>query len=101
MKGMIVATLQIEHAITDLDTWLEAFGSFADARKNAGVITQRLRQPVDDVKYIVVDLGFETIEAANAFKQFLEDVIWQSEDLSPGLAGVPRARILDDVAAAS
>ena len=30
-----MATLHIEHAITDLDTWLGAFNSFAEARANA------------------------------------------------------------------
>ena len=93
-------TLHIEHAITDLNTWLGAFGSFADARKNAGVVTERLRQPVDDERYIVVDLEFATVEAAGAFKGFLEEVVWQSRDLSPGLDGVPIARILHDVPAA-
>jgi hypothetical protein len=92
-----VPTLHIEHAITDLDTWLHAFGRFADARKNAGVVTQRVRQPVDDAKYIVVDLEFETVQAAKAFKEFLESVVWQSRDLSPGLGGVPIARVFEDV----
>lgn len=90
-------TLHIEHAITDLDTWLGAFGRFADARKNAGVVTQQVRQPVDDAKYIVVDLEFETVRAAEAFKEFLKTVIWQSGDLSPALGGVPIARVLEDV----
>jgi hypothetical protein len=97
-KGTVVPTLHIEHAITDLDTWLGAFGRFSDARRNAGVVTQRLRQPVDDAKYIVVDLEFETAQAAESFKEFLETVVWRSADLSPGLGGVPIARVLDDVA---
>lgn len=94
-------TLHIEHAITDLATWLEAFGRFAEARSNAGVVTQFVRQPIDDSKYIVVDLDFETVEAAEGFKHFLETVVWQSRDLSPGLSGVPVARVLDDVDGAS
>jgi hypothetical protein len=92
-----VPTLHIEHAITDLDTWLDAFGRFADARRNAGVVTQRVRQPVDDPTYIVVDLEFETVQTAEAFKRFLETVVWQSSDLSPGLDGAPVARIFEDV----
>jgi hypothetical protein len=92
-----VPTLQIAHPITDLDTWLGAFGRFADARSNAGVVAQRLRQPVDDDHYIVVDLEFESVEAAGSFKKFLEDVIWQSTELSPGLAGTPMARVLVEV----
>ncbi|HPU38976.1 MAG TPA: hypothetical protein PLS63_05340 [Microthrixaceae bacterium] len=90
-------TLHIEHPITDLDTWLGAFNSFTDARRNAGVRAHRIRQPVDDPCYIVVDLEFEDDEAALSFKAFLEDVIWQSKELSPGLHGVPTARLLHDV----
>jgi hypothetical protein len=92
-----VPTLHIEHAITDLETWLDAFGRFADARKNAGVVNERVRQPVNDAEYIVVDLEFETVQAAEAFKTLLETVVWQSADLSPGLGGVPTARVLEDV----
>jgi hypothetical protein len=36
-------------------------------------------------------------EAATAFKELLEGVVWQSKDLSPGLDGAPTARVLDDV----
>jgi hypothetical protein len=31
-----LATLHIEHAISDLETWLGAFGRFAEARQRAG-----------------------------------------------------------------
>lgn len=92
-----MATLHIEHAITDLDTWLGAFESFAEARAGAGVTAQRVRQPVDDDRYIVVDLDFGSVEEAEAFKGFLEDVVWQNQELSPGLAGTPGARVLHDV----
>ena len=92
-----MATLHIEHAITDLDTWLGAFNSFAEARANAGVTAQRVRQPVDDDRYIVVDLDFDSVESAEAFKGFLEHVVWQDRAMSPGLDGTPAARILDDV----
>jgi len=93
-------TLHIEHAITDRDVWIGAFARFAEARRNAGVVTQRVRQPVDDPHYIVVDLEFDTLQEAESFKTFLESVVWQSADLSPGLGGAPAARVLDDVDAA-
>lgn len=92
-----MATLHIEHPITDLSTWLGAFNNFADARKNAGVRAQRVRQPVGDPRFIVVDLEFDDSEAAHRFKDFLEGVVWQAKDLSPGLDGAPTARVLDDV----
>src|SRR3954468_10990502 len=90
-------TLHIEHPITSLDTWLEAFHRFDDARANAGVTSETIQQPVDDDNYIVVDLEFASVEAARSFKEFLETVVWQSSDLSPGLAGTPTAKVLDVV----
>jgi hypothetical protein len=92
-----VVTLHIEHPISDLGTWLTAFARFGDAREEAGVVGQRIYQPVDDDKYIVVALDFETTGRAAEFKEFLETVVWESRDLSPGLAGTPQARLLEEV----
>ena len=92
-----MARLHIEHPITDLSTWLGAFNNFEQARRDAGVTGQQIHQPIDDDRYIVVDLDFVTVEAANGFKEFLEQVIWQSPEMSPGLSGTPRARLLHEV----
>ena len=92
-------TLHIEHEISDLGTWFGAFHQFEDARRQAGVTAQRIHQPVDDDKYIVVQLDFDTLDAAERFKNFLESVVWKSEDLSPALAGTPRARVLREAEA--
>ena len=90
-------TLHIEHPISDLDTWLGAFNSFRQARSDAGVRAHRIHQPIDDAGYIVVQLDFDAVEAAERFKGFLETVVWKSPELSPGLAGTPRARVLREV----
>jgi hypothetical protein len=92
-----MATLHIEHPITDLDTWLGAFGRFDEARRKAGVTAQRVHQPIDDNEHIYVELDFDTAEAAEAFKGFLETKVWSSPDASPGLGGTPRARVLTEV----
>ncbi len=91
-------TLHIQHPITDLETWLAAFNRFADARRTAGVRGERIRQPVDNPNYIVVDLEFETVADATAFRHFLEDQVWKVRENSPGLAGTPEAMILEAVA---
>jgi hypothetical protein len=93
-----MATLHIEHGITDLDTWLGAFGRFGEAREKAGVKAQRVHQPVDDDRYILVELDFDTAEQAEAFKGFLETNVWSNPEASPGLDGAPRARVLNEVA---
>ena len=59
-----MATLHIEHAITDLATWRAAFDRFAEARADAGVTTSRIFQPIDDQAYVIVHLDFESAEAA-------------------------------------
>jgi hypothetical protein len=92
-----MATLHIEHPISDIDTWLGAFGRFADAREKAGVRAVRIAQPVDDDNYIYVALDFDTVEKAEAFKRFLETNVWASADASPALKGTPTARVLEEV----
>jgi hypothetical protein len=93
-----MTTLHIEHAITDLDTWLGAFRGFADARRAAGVRDERVTRPVDDPAYIVVDLEFDSEAGATAFLGFLPTQVWQVPESSPGLAGTPRTLILEPVA---
>jgi len=92
-----MATLHIEHPISDLQTWLGAFNRFEAARRQAGVRSQRVDRPVDDDKYIYVRLDFDTVEEATAFKSFLETTVWTSADASPALVGTPAARILTEV----
>ncbi|HVE63773.1 MAG TPA: hypothetical protein VNB94_08240 [Mycobacteriales bacterium] len=93
-----MATLHIEHAITDLATWLGAFNTFAETRAGAGVRSERVHQPADDEKYIYVQLDFDDVPAAEAFLGFLERVVLASADASPALVGSPRGRVLEYVA---
>jgi hypothetical protein len=79
-----MATLHIEHPITDLQTWMGAFTRFDEARKKAGVRAQHVRQPVDDDKYIYITLDFDSVEEATAFKGFLETTVWASSEDLPG-----------------
>ena len=73
-------TLSIEHAITDFPTWKMAFDRFADARDQAGVLADRIRRPIDDAKYLVIDLDFETKERAEAFCHLLTTVVWSNPE---------------------
>ena len=91
-------TLHIEHAITDLDTWLSAFNGFADARRRAGVRAERIQQPVDNAGYVVLDLEFGTVGEAESFLHFLNDQVWVVAENAPALAGAPQAMILEQVA---
>ncbi len=90
-----MSTLRIEHSVSDFDTWDDAFGRFASRRKEAGVLRERILQPIDDAHYVFVDLEFATLEAAQGFKQFLETQVWSNPVNSPALRGSPRCRIAD------
>jgi hypothetical protein len=87
-------TLHIEHAIVDFDRWQQAFDSFADTRARAGVLSHRVLRPVDDPRYVVIDLDFATVAEAEAFLGFLRDRVWAVPANSPALAGIPQTRIL-------
>jgi hypothetical protein len=92
-----MATLRIEHAIHDYQTWQAAFDRFAEARAQAGVHGYTIRQPADDPKYLMLDLEFETAGRAAAFAEFLRSSVWSSPAASPGLAGTPTTMVLDVV----
>jgi len=93
-----MATLHIQHPVTDLDTWTSAFNRFADARLKAGVRAQRIQRPVDNPKFVVIDLDFDSIGEAQSFQSFLTTRVWANPENSPGLAGTPETMILESVA---
>lgn len=92
-----MATLHIEHPIVDLDLWQAAFDRFADLRARAGVRAHRVQQPVDDARYVVVDLDFDSTGEAERFLGFLRTEVWSSPENAPALAGTPQTRILRPV----
>lgn len=86
-----MATLHIEHRVTDFGTWSQAYARFADARDQAGVRQARIQQPVDDPAYVVIDLDFDTIGEADKFLTFLHETVWPT---ATALASPPQTRIL-------
>jgi hypothetical protein len=87
-------TLHIEHAITGFAAWKAAFDRFAEVRRDAGVLRHRVAQPVDDDRYVLIDLDFATAEEARAFLAFLTTNVWPTGN-APALVGQPQARILE------
>jgi hypothetical protein len=90
-------TLHIEHAIVDFDLWKAAFDRFAELRKQSGVLRHHVQQPVDDPRYVVIDLDFRTTDEAERFLAFLREKVWSSQENAPALAGRPQTRILEPV----
>ena len=90
-----MATLQIEHAVTDFPTWADAFGRFAEIRVQAGVKADRVRRPIDDDRYVIIELDFDDADSAQSFLAFLEDRVWSNRENAPALAGEPTTRIVE------
>jgi hypothetical protein len=84
-----MATLHIQHPITDFGTWESAFNRFADARRNAGVRAHRIQRPVDNPSFVVIELDFDSTAEAQSFLGFLRTRVWANPENSPGLAGTP------------
>ena len=94
-KGTPLTTLRIEHPINNYDVWREAFDRYGQARSNAGVLGFVIHRPVDDPLYVMIDLELPNVTAAQGFAAFLTSSVWSNPDTSPGLAGVPVARVLE------
>jgi hypothetical protein len=90
-----MATLHIEHPITDFETWRQAFEGFAEGRRQAGVRAHRVQRPVDDDRYVVIDLDFDDVASAESFLRFLQTNVWSNRGSSPALAGDPQTRVLE------
>jgi hypothetical protein len=90
-----VVTLHIEHAITDFDTWKQAFDRFADMRRSSGVARHRIQRPADDDRYVLIDLDFSKADDASSFLDFLTTTVWSTPTNAPALVGVPQTRVLN------
>ena len=89
--------VQIEHPITNWDSWKAAFDSDPVRRQESGVRRYRIVRPLDDPNYIAVDLEFDDASAAEAFRGSLE-TMWRSPHAASLLGGAsPRARLVETV----
>jgi hypothetical protein len=89
-------TLQIEHAISDFDVWKQAFDADPVRREESGVRRYRVFRPLDEPRYVKIDLDFDSVREAENFRAALEG-LWGSGRAAPALAGKPHTRIVEEV----
>lgn len=94
--GRHMVTLHIEHAVSDLASWKQAFGRAAPIREQHGVRRHEVRSPTNDPQRLLIDLTFDDVDAAERFLVVLHQ-IWRTPAASPALVGAPQARILEQV----
>jgi hypothetical protein len=88
--------LQFEHAIKDFAMWKAAFDRDPIDRRTRGVRRHRIYRPLDDPNYVVGELEFETLVAARACGDALQQ-LWSNSRAAPALLGTPRVRIIETV----
>ncbi|MBG0741242.1 hypothetical protein IV500_17890 [Paeniglutamicibacter antarcticus] len=86
--------LRIEHPTEDFATWKAAFDRDPAGRGKAGVQQYSIYQPVDNPRYVLIDLEFETVTQAERLLDTMK-LIWSSGAAGPALGGEPRTQILE------
>lgn len=67
--------LRIEHPIFNYEDWKRAFDSDPVNREKSGVRRHQLLRPIDDEKYVIIDLELDTANQAEALLAALR-VLW-------------------------
>jgi len=87
--------LQIEHGVRDYDAWRRAFDNDPVDRKGGGVRRYRILRPTDDPAFVAVELEFDELGKAEAFRDALVE-LWSRAGGGLGLVDA-RARIVEEV----
>lgn len=72
-----MTSLHIENTVKDFDAWKAAFDKFDRFRAEKGMRSYRMARQVDDPNRVVIDLDFDSVEEASAFRGALAK-IWQT-----------------------
>ena len=86
--------LRIEHPIFDFDGWKKAFDSDPVGREKSGVRRYQILRPVDDPRYVMIDLEFDTESQAEALLAAMR-VVWGRVEGT--IMMNPQARIVEAV----
>ena len=86
--------LRIEHPTQDFITWKAAFDRDPVGRSKSGVQRYSIYQPVDNPRYVLIDLEFETVGQAEGLLASMKQ-IWSSGAAGAALGGEPRTQILE------
>jgi len=72
-----MATLHIENTVRNFEEWKAVFDKFDRFRAEKGMRSYRIARQVDDPDTVVLDLDFDSLEAATDFRGALEQ-IWRT-----------------------
>jgi len=82
--------VRIEHSVPSYEAWKRAFDSDPADRAGSGVRRYEILRQHDDPNYVMIDLEFDSLDAAEAFLGTMER-IWGGP--AKAVMQSPRARI--------
>jgi hypothetical protein len=85
-------TLRIEHAVPSFEAWKQAFDQDPVGRQQGGVRRYQILRQVDDPNYVLIDLDFDDVDAAETFLAALREMWGRVEVMRD-----PKARIVETV----
>ena len=88
--------LQIEHAVPNFEGWKQAFDSDPVGRERSGVRRYRILRPIDDPNFAIIELEFDTVEAAQGLLAAMQ-VVWGR--VQGSIIDAPHSRIVEQVEA--
>ncbi|MDL1902905.1 hypothetical protein FBR02_19325 [Anaerolineae bacterium CFX9] len=56
--------LHIEHSVSNFDAWKASFDTYEAFRQKSGVRCYRVSRPIDNPNFAMIDLEFDSLEAA-------------------------------------
>ena len=87
--------LRMEHPIHDFASWKAAFDSDPIGRDRSGVRRYTILQPRNDPHYVMIDLEFDDVEAAEKVAAALQK-LWERVQ-TEGLIGSQQLRVVEVV----
>ncbi len=64
----MAAQLRLRYELDDYDAWRRVFDKDPLDRKGSGARSYRISRDIDNAAAVLVDLDFDTVEAAEAFR---------------------------------
>jgi len=83
--------LHIEHPVIDFEDWKKAFDSDPVNREKSGVRRYQILRPVDNPKYVMIDLEFDTVKQAEALLAAMR-LVWSR--VQGTIMNNPQSRIM-------
>lgn len=67
--------VRVEHEVADFNGWKKAFDSDPINRQKSGVKRYSIYQPTDNPKYVIIDLQFDNLQAAELTQKALQNMM--------------------------